>query len=82
MFFSNWMGFFFFHHRLLEHNTSPDDVAQVDISSAYSRYAGPGSSSTHTKPYDTGTMNEKVYYVRGGMEDWAYAGKFFFFLNV
>jgi hypothetical protein len=20
-------------------------------------------------------MNDKVYYVRGGMEDWAYAGK-------
>mmetsp|Transcript_13879 Transcript_13879/g.20483 ORF Transcript_13879/g.20483 Transcript_13879/m.20483 type:complete len:731 (-) Transcript_13879:23-2215(-) len=52
-------------------NTSPDDIAQVSISDAYSRYAAGFSTA---KPYETGTMNEKVYYVRGGMEDWAYGG--------
>jgi len=50
---------------------SPDDVAQNEISSGYSRFAGGFAS---TSPYPTGTMNEKVYPVRGGMEDWAYAG--------
>eukprot|EP00541_Cyclophora_tenuis_P000385 CAMPEP_0116569836 /NCGR_PEP_ID=MMETSP0397-20121206/16568_1 /TAXON_ID=216820 /ORGANISM="Cyclophora tenuis, Strain ECT3854" /LENGTH=557 /DNA_ID=CAMNT_0004097551 /DNA_START=29 /DNA_END=1703 /DNA_ORIENTATION=- len=50
---------------------SPDDTAQAEIASAYSRYAG---SFGTTRQYDVGTMNDKVYYVRGGMEDWAYAG--------
>ncbi len=50
---------------------SPDDVAQEVIASAYSRYGGGWSKS---KPYQYGTMNDLVYYVRGGMEDWAYAG--------
>jgi len=50
---------------------SPDDLAQDTIASAYSRYGGGWSASN---PYDYGTMNDKVYYVRGGMEDWAYAG--------
>jgi len=52
------------------HEFSPDDKAQSQISSAYSRFAGafPG-----VKNYETGTMNDKVYYVQGGMEDWAYA---------
>jgi hypothetical protein len=50
---------------------SPDDVAQETIASAYSRYGGGWSKS---KPYNYGTMNDLVYYVRGGMEDWAYAG--------
>lgn len=52
-------------------NISPDDVAQVDIASGYSRFAGKFSG---TKQYETGTMNELVYAVHGGMEDWAYAG--------
>lgn len=50
---------------------APDNKAQDDIASAYSRYAnafhGHGA-------YEYGTMNDKVYYVRGGMEDWAFAG--------
>lgn len=50
---------------------SPDDIAQSAIGSAYSRFAGGWSS---TKPYIYGNMNELVYPVRGGMEDWAYAG--------
>jgi len=51
-------------------NLSPDDKAQSQISSAYSRFAG---SFPGVKNYDVGTMNDKVYYVNGGMEDWAYA---------
>lgn len=50
---------------------SPDDVAQEVVASAYSRYGGGWSKS---KPYQYGTMNDLVYYVRGGMEDWGYAG--------
>merc|ERR1719464_2324301 len=50
---------------------SPDDEAQSDIGAAYSRY---GAGWSGSKPYNYGTMNDLVYYVRGGMEDWAYAG--------
>jgi len=50
---------------------APGEVAQRTIASAYSRYAN--GFKGHT-PYDFGTMNDKVYYVRGGMEDWAFAG--------
>eukprot|EP00536_Pseudo-nitzschia_multiseries_P002012 jgi/Psemu1/283423/fgenesh1_pg.27_\ len=50
---------------------SPDNEAQSQIGAAYSRYGG----GWHTSgPYNYGTMNDLVYYVRGGMEDWAYAG--------
>jgi hypothetical protein len=52
-------------------NFSPDDTAQRDIASSYSQYAG---SFDGTPLYKTGTMNELVYPVKGGMEDWAYAG--------
>jgi len=52
-------------------NDAPDAIAQNDIAGAYSRYAG--GFSGHVA-YDFGTMNDKVYYVRGGMEDWAFAG--------
>jgi hypothetical protein len=50
---------------------SPDDEAQNQVAAAYSRFGGGWSTS---KPYAYGTMNDMVYYVRGGMEDWAYAG--------
>ena len=50
---------------------APDNRAQDDIASAYSRYA---NSFTGHGAYEYGTMNDKVYYVRGGMEDWAFAG--------
>lgn len=49
---------------------SPDDTAQHDIAQAYSQFGGGWDEST---PYKYGTMNDLVYYVRGGMEDWAYA---------
>ena len=42
---------------------SPDSGAQRDVASAYSRYAN--GFAGHA-PYDYGTMNDKVYYVRGG----------------
>jgi hypothetical protein len=50
---------------------APDAVAQETIAGAYSRYA---NGFPNHVAYDYGTMNEKVYYVRGGMEDWAFAG--------
>ncbi|KAL7509201.1 hypothetical protein ACHAXN_007366 [Cyclotella atomus] len=50
---------------------APDAVAQNMIAEGYSRYA---NGFPHHKAYDYGTMNDKVYYVRGGMEDWAFAG--------
>lgn len=52
---------------------SPDDEAQSAIGGAYSRY---GAGWSDSKPYNYGTMNDLVYFVRGGMEDWAYAGSF------
>ena len=53
------------------HQDSPDDIAQHDIAQAYSNY---GAGWKNSNPYDYGNMNDKVYYVRGGFEDWAYAG--------
>ena len=53
---------------------SPDDVAQNQIAAAYSRFGGGWS---HKPPYKYGTMNDLVYFVRGGMEDWAYAGSWY-----
>ena len=50
---------------------SPDDTVQHDVAAAYSRCGGGWSTS---KPYNYGPMNPLVYPVRGGMEDWAYAG--------
>jgi len=50
---------------------SPDDEAQSAIGGAYSLY---GAGWSKSKPYKFGTMNDLVYPVRGGMEDWAYAG--------
>ena len=52
-------------------NMSPDDTAQAAIAAAYSQYGGGFAQS---KPYQYGNMNDLVYPVRGGMEDWAYAG--------
>ena len=50
---------------------APDALAQEEIAHAYSMYSN--GFAGHV-PYDFGTMNDKVYYVRGGMEDWAFAG--------
>jgi len=54
-----------------ELHPSPDDVAQLQIAGALSKYAGAFGS---TPEYPIGRMNDIVYPVRGGMEDWAYAG--------
>ena len=48
---------------------SPDDEAQSQIGGAYSQYGGGWKSS---KQYAHGTMNDEVYFVRGGMEDCTY----------
>ena len=45
---------------------SPDHEAQFQIGGAYSLYGGSFPSS---HAYDYGTMNDKVYPVKGGMED-------------
>jgi len=50
---------------------SPDDEAQDQISRAYSDY---GDKFEGSKNYEYGTSNDLLYFVRGGMEDWAYAG--------
>ncbi|OQS00571.1 hypothetical protein ACHHYP_03411 [Achlya hypogyna] len=49
---------------------SPDDTSQVQLGDALSRFAGPFDDGDY---YPTGTMNDIVYGVYGGMEDWAYA---------
>ncbi|GKY96631.1 hypothetical protein MPSEU_000622700 [Mayamaea pseudoterrestris] len=50
---------------------SPDHYAQDEISAAYSHMGGSFSGS---RTYAYGISNKVVYPVRGGMEDWAYAG--------
>jgi len=48
---------------------SPDDTAQAQIARAYSDYAG---KFGNIKSYQYGKMNDLLYPVNGGMEDWAY----------
>eukprot|EP01138_Halocafeteria_seosinensis_P014408 gb/GECG01014709.1/.p1 GENE.gb/GECG01014709.1/~~gb/GECG01014709.1/.p1 ORF type:complete len:112 (+),score=5.31 gb/GECG01014709.1/:1-336(+) len=50
---------------------SPDETSQSTISSAMSNFAG----SLKGKRYPVGRMNQLVYPVAGGMEDWGYSGK-------
>lgn len=52
-------------------DVSPDDRGQVVLSNKLSLYSGhfQGQSA-----YPTGRLNDLVYPVRGGMEDWGYAG--------
>lgn len=50
---------------------SPDDVAQAQLAEGFSRFGGAWSGQ---RSYPTGTINDVVYPVQGGMEDWAYAG--------
>lgn len=49
---------------------SPDDAAQAQLSNTLALYAGAFADKTL---YPTGTMNDVVYGVTGGMEDWGYA---------
>ena len=50
---------------------SPDDAAQVQIGTGLSDFAGKFREG-HYYPHNR--LNDIVYPVRGGMEDWAYAG--------
>uniref|UniRef100_A0AAV1UGV7 Peptidase M14 domain-containing protein n=1 Tax=Peronospora matthiolae TaxID=2874970 RepID=A0AAV1UGV7_9STRA len=49
---------------------SPDDMAQVQLGNTLASYAGKFPDG---ELYPTGTMNDVVYGVTGGMEDWGYA---------
>ncbi|KAF4028298.1 Zinc carboxypeptidase [Phytophthora infestans] len=50
---------------------SPDDQSQKQLSRIMSRFGGKFEESG--KYYPDGTMNDVVYAVDGGMEDWGYA---------
>lgn len=56
-----------------KHNLSPDDEAQKQLVGGYVKYGG-DLKKLGVPVYESGTMNDVVYPVRGGMEDWAYAG--------
>ena len=49
---------------------APDAVSQEQISNLFSRFAGALDGGEN---YPIGTMNELVYPVEGGLEDWSYA---------
>ncbi|GBG32166.1 Carboxypeptidase D [Hondaea fermentalgiana] len=51
---------------------SPDDIAQLMLGSAMSAVAGDLHKGEGPYPHDR--LNDLVYPVRGGMEDWGYAG--------
>ena len=55
---------------------SPDDIAQNQLAHAYATYGGgfDGANGRDHPPYLYGDMNSIIYYVRGGFEDYAYAG--------
>jgi Zinc carboxypeptidase len=55
---------------------SPDDVAQDQLARSYSVYGGSfrGEDGEDHPDYMYGDMNSIIYYVRGGFEDYAYAG--------
>lgn len=53
-----------------ERAKSPDDAGQIALCSVLASYAG---SFTGQPAYTHGRMDDVVYGVRGGMEDWAYA---------
>jgi hypothetical protein len=50
---------------------SPDDEGQYEVAKAMSRFAG---AFEGTPKYPFGINNLQVYPIRGGFEDWAYAG--------
>eukprot|EP01083_Nonionella_stella_P148843 471864_1 len=55
------------------HDYSPDHIAQLQMASNM-QILGGHLNQTSDFYYPIGTMNEVVYPVSGGMEDWAYAG--------
>ena len=56
-----------FNNRL--HSTAPDHFAMKSIAEKMNVYSG--------KSYLVGTSSDVVYAVRGGMEEWGYAGTWF-----
>jgi len=58
--------------RNVGNKKSPDDSAQREIAHGMSEIGGTFASEVK---YPYGTMNNVVYEVHGGMEDWGYAGE-------
>ena len=65
----NWGSF---NHYQGTPRRSPDDTSQREIAEQMSRFAGSGNVWSNTN-YPVQTMNDLVYPVHGGMEDWGYA---------
>ena len=71
----------FAHRGGAAHNRSPDHAALQAVAAAAGRYAGSGLRAAPPArrrrrsrgAYAQGPMNDAVYPVHGGMEDWAYA---------
>ena len=57
---------------------APDDAAQEDVARAMAAFGGrfddPHSGGAAPPLYPVGRLNDVVYAVRGGMEDWGYGG--------
>ena len=64
----NWGSFNYYRGKP---HRSPDDVSQRDIANEMSRFAGTGRVPGQ-RLYPTSTMNDLVYPVHGGLEDWGY----------
>ena len=64
----NWGSYNYYRGKP---HRSPDDPMQAGIAAAMSRYAGSGRVNKAAYRYQT--MNDLVYPVHGGMEDWGYA---------
>ena len=64
----NWGSFNYYQGKP---HRSPDDVSQREIAQQMSRFSGSGNVRGN-QPYRTSTMNDLVYPVHGGMEDWGY----------
>tara|TARA_B110001452_G_scaffold179887_1_gene151019 strand:+ start:394 stop:1845 length:1452 start_codon:yes stop_codon:yes gene_type:complete len=67
----NW-GSFNYYRTAGKPHISPDDAVMKDVTGVMSRYAGTGGVPGN-KVYPYGPMNDQVYPVHGGMEDWGYA---------
>ena len=65
----NWGSFNYYSGKP---HRSPDDTSQRGIAEQMSRFAGTGNVAGQ-RLYPTSTMNDLVYPVHGGMEDWGYA---------
>jgi hypothetical protein len=64
-----------YSHSVDEQGAAPDVVSQHQMAQAYQQFS---ATHSHDKTlqkllYPIGTMNELVYPVHGGMEDWGYA---------